>query len=107
MRVPFGCVMRLTLPFTGEAALLTAGDYTWTLAAPPAPAPGLDTPWRALLAQPDTRAAVERVFPRAIRGIAFQQQMHTMGQLLQSPFAELTREEAARLEEEILREQRS
>ena len=105
VRVPFGCVMRLTLPFTGEDALLTAGEYAWTLTAPPAPAPGLDMPWRALLAQPETRAAVEKVFPRAIRGIAFQQQMHTMGQLLQSPFAELTREEAARLEAEILRAQ--
>ncbi|MGN0779600.1 MAG: family 78 glycoside hydrolase catalytic domain [Aristaeellaceae bacterium] len=101
VQVPFGCVMRLTLPFTGEDVRLTAGTYQWTLTAPPAPALGLDTPWRELLGQPETRAAVEANFPRAIRGIAFQQQLYTMRHLLQSPFAELTREEAARLEAAI------
>jgi len=103
--VPFGCVMRLQLPDGGAVQRLESGDYHFDVLMPAINPSGLETPWRELLENEATREAVARVFPRAVRGIAFQYEMYTMEQVTQSPFSELTREEIKRLEAEIVHAQ--
>lgn len=99
--VPFGCKAALTLPETGERLTLTKGSYHYEVEAALPTMPGLEQPWRETLGNPVTRQVVADLFPRAIRGVAFQYEMYTMEQLTQSPFAELTAEETMRLEEAL------
>lgn len=103
--VPFGCVMRLQLPDGGDVQRLESGDCHFDVLMPAINPSGLETPWRELLENEATREAVARVFPTAIRGIAFQYEMYTMEQLMQSPFSELTREDIKRLETEMIQAQ--
>ena len=104
--VPFGCVMRLTMPDGSGEKLLTCGQYDFTVTMPAVEPSGLAAPWRELLENPETRAAVAETFPRAIRGVAFQYEMYTMDQVTQSPFAELTRDDVRRIDEAIKAAQR-
>ena len=103
--VPFGCVMRLQLPDGGDVQRLESGDCLFDVLMPAINPSGLETPWRELLKNEATREAVARVFPTAIRGIAFQYEMYTMEQLTQSPFSDLTREDIKRLETEMIQAQ--
>lgn len=99
--VPFGCVMALTLPGSGEQQTLHAGEYTWQQSMPePAPR-GLDEDWRVLLAHPEIRAIIEEMFPKAIRGVPSRTDMCTLRQLTESPFSNLDREQIKEIERRI------
>lgn len=99
--VPFGSVAYLTLPGRTETLRLTHGDYAYSVAVPKPAAPGLEQPWKDALAGKETRAVLEKHFPRALRGVAFQYEMYTLEQLTQSPFAELTAEQVRALEQAL------
>ena len=99
--VPFGCVMDMQLPDGSAPKRLYTGHYEWSLTVPLPAAKGLDASWRSLLTDERAHAVLERLFPRAIKGVAFQDEMYTLRQLTESPFAELNREEIALLEQEI------
>ena len=103
--VPFGCVMDITLPDGSAPICLLTGRYAWSLEVPLPPVKGLDSSWRELMADEQIRAVLERLFPRAIKGVAFQNEMYTLRQLTESPFAELNRDEVALLEEAIKKTQ--
>ena len=103
--VPFGTVATLTLPGDAHSSTLTAGQYTFTVTLPvPEPA-GIDTPWRQLVEDPAAHAVLERLFPRALRGVAFQYEMCTMRQVTESPFAELSPQAIAELDRELKKAQ--
>lgn len=106
IHVPFGAVMDVSLPDGSEPEKLCTGDYEWLLSIPDSTPKGLDASWRDVFADPDGHDVLERCFPRAIRGIAFQQEMYTMRQLTQSPFGEMSREQTKALEQEIIRIQK-
>lgn len=105
--VPFGCIASLTLPGETKARNLPAGCYAFDFTLPQDVPAGLDAPWRALMAKPGTREVIERLFPRAVRGVAFQEQMFTLRQLTTSPFAELTREQIEALDAALKAAQKS
>lgn len=97
LTVPFGCRMRLRLPDGRPPVELDSGVHSFDVCMPEDEPWGLRTSWRALLNDPKTRAVVEEHFPRALQGIAFQNEMYTMEQVTQSPFSELSREEIRQL----------
>lgn len=101
VRVPFGCVMSLTLPGSGELQTLHAGEYTWRQSMPEPSPSGLDEDWRVLLAHPETRAIIEELFPKAIRGVPSQEEMYTLRQLSESPFSNLNRDQIKEVERRI------
>lgn len=103
--VPFSCTMDIQLPDGSAPKKLHTGHYSWRLDVPYPPAKGLDTPWRELMTNAKARTVLERLFPRAIKGIAFQNEMYTLRQLTESPFAELSRSEVALLQQEIKKTQ--
>lgn len=104
--VPFSCVMDLQLPDGSAPKQLRTGQYSWCIDMPCLPPKGLDTSWRELMADEETHAVLERLFPRAIKGVAFQNEMYTLRQLTESPFAELNRDEVTLLDAEIKNRQR-
>lgn len=106
IEVPFGCIMRLTLPDGSGQQLIGSGSYHFDVHMPSDRPSGLETSWRDLLANEATRDAIARTFPRAIRGIPFQYEMYTMEQVTQSPFSELTREDIRNIESEIIKAQK-
>ncbi len=91
IRVPFGAKAHLLLPFVkGEEQLLSPGEYCFTIKTPPASIRPLEWDWRVLASDIRARPAIEKHFPRMLGKIAFQDQLCTLGQVLASPFSELS-----------------
>ncbi len=99
VKVPFGCEAQIALP-DGRTQQAASGEYSFTLSLP-LPKYTLDAQLDALLSDPAARDAIARLFPQAIRGVAFQYEMHTLRQLLSSPFSEMSDEQIRALEEEL------
>ena len=61
----------------------------------------LDSSLDALLSDPKTREVISEYFPKALKSIPFQYEMHTMRQLVSSPFAEISASEVEALDEAL------
>lgn len=92
---PEGCVEESGYPLTLmsgcyelEFDVATDSESTWSL----------ESDWREALENSTVRAVVEEYFPQAIRGIAFQKEMYTLGEVTGSPFAQLADEQIAALD---------
>ncbi len=96
LTIPFGCLADATLP-DGETRSLRAGTHEFLCSIGKRHF-SLDSALDALLSNPKTHEVISEYFPRALKGIPFQYEMHTMRQLVSSPFAEITREEIETLE---------
>ena len=99
VHVPFGCEALLKLP-DGSSTRLMPGDHHASVTMPRA-CYTLDAPLSALVQYEPTRQVLQEKFPRALRGVAFQYEMHSLRQLLSSPFSEVTDEEIQELEDAL------
>ncbi|MBQ4227108.1 MAG: family 78 glycoside hydrolase catalytic domain [Clostridia bacterium] len=99
LTIPFGCAADVTLP-DGKECTLCAGTHE--LICPFGKRyHSLDSSLDALLADSKTRAVILEYFPKALKGIPFQYEMHTMRQLVSSPFAEISASEVEALDEAL------
>lgn len=96
VQVPFGCEADLVMP-DGKTEHLLPGE-TQHVAVMEKQYYSLDSSLDALLGYEPTRQVIQEMFPRAIRGVAFQYEMHTMRQLVSSPFSEISDEEIEALD---------
>lgn len=99
--VPFGTAAKLILPDGSGERTLEAGAYHFDLQMPAAHPFSLLTNWRELIACPEGQAMVDKHFSRPIERIAFHKELHTVEQLLQSPFAEATLEQIEALRQDL------
>lgn len=104
--VPFGSRAVLVFPANREGLtrqVLEPGSYE--LVCTPVgcrqPRFSLESDWRKILQDEEARRVVEKYFPRAIRKIAFQDEMTTMAEVTNSPFSELAPEDAEKLDEAL------
>jgi len=101
VRVPFGTAAELVLPDGSGSIHLAAGAYVYTLEMPANHPFSMMSDWRELLADDRAKAVIETYFPKAVRGIPFQNELQTMEQVVRSPFATLTRETITELAREL------
>ncbi|MBQ8640489.1 MAG: family 78 glycoside hydrolase catalytic domain [Lachnospiraceae bacterium] len=109
-------VIEVTVPFGGSADLMfppnreglsviriEAGSrqFVCTPVIASEPKYSLESDWRLLLQEPEARRVVEELFPRAVNGIAFQNEMTTMAEVTRSPFSELDPADAMKLDEAL------
>ena len=110
LTIPFGCRARVYTPAgckekAGYPITLECGEYKLKFDVLPGTENtwSLESDWREALDNPKVRTVVEKYFPKAIKGIAFQKEMYTLGEVTRSPFAQLTEESIAALDAELRR----
>ena len=101
VRVPFGCQVHIRLP-DGRTDTVHSGESHFTVMLP-LPHYTLDSQLDELLKDSAARDVIARIFPQALRGVAFQYEMHTLRQLLISPFSEMGDSQIKALEEALSR----
>lgn len=107
--VPFGARVRLGLPkeckcdeLRQEKILLSAGTYAYQGEFAGLRAKwSLESDWRKAMEDQEARKVLEEYFPQAVREIAFQREMYTLGEVANSPFSEMSEEQIRLLEQKL------
>lgn len=105
LTIPFGCVAKVSapegcIPQVGYPRNLESGHYEMEFAVAESGQSGwsLESDWREALENPEARKIMEGYFPRAVKGIAFQKEMYTIGEVAGSPFSEMEDEQIRALD---------
>ncbi|MCM1304445.1 MAG: glycoside hydrolase family 78 protein [Lachnospiraceae bacterium] len=106
--VPFGARARLELPEGCKSDALTRktelspGTYAYQgVFTGRRTRWSLESDWRKAMEDPKARGVLEEYFPRAVKGIAFQREMYTLGEVAHSPFSEMSEEQIRLLEQKL------
>lgn len=106
IQIPFGCRASFHVPENLQAAPdgrvleLGAGGHRFSCPLLPVRI-SAESIWEEVRNDPGVIQVMEQHFPRILKGIAFQEEQKTIGDIMRSPFSELTEEQIALIDEAL------